>query len=86
MKNQKGQALVEYILIVALMSILIISLVKFFGGYVKDSLTKTSCNIAGLEYIKGQKPGEGSCNEKQEDDTIDETEDDNLEKDIDENE
>ena len=61
MKNNKGQALVEYILIVALMSILIISLVKFFGGYVKDSLTKTSCSIAGLEYIKGDKPGTGSC-------------------------
>ncbi len=64
MKNQKGQALVEYILIVALMSILIISLVKFFGGYVKDSLTKTSCNIAGLEYIKGKKPGDGVCGDE----------------------
>jgi Flp pilus assembly pilin Flp len=72
MKNQKGQALVEYILIVALMSILIISLVKFFGGYVKDSLTKTSCNIAGLEYIKGKKPGDGTCSEEKTDKIEDE--------------
>ena len=43
--NKKGQALVEYILIIALMSIIIISLVKYFGGYLKDSVTKTSCNI-----------------------------------------
>lgn len=61
MKNNKGQALVEYILIVALMSIIIISLVKYFGGYLKDAMTKTSCNIAGLEYVKGEKVGEGSC-------------------------
>ena len=43
------------------MSIIIISLVKYFGGYLKDSVTKTSCNVAGLDYIKGDKPGEGSC-------------------------
>ena len=43
--NNKGQALVEYILIIALMSILIISLVKYFGGYLKDAITKTSCNF-----------------------------------------
>lgn len=68
MSNQKGQALIEYVLIIALMSILIISLVKVFGGYVKDSLTKTSCNVAGLEYIKGKKPGDGTCSEEKVDD------------------
>ena len=47
--NKKGQALVEYILIIALMSIIIISLVKYFGGYLIDSVTKTSCNVAGLD-------------------------------------
>lgn len=71
MSNRKGQALVEYVLIIALMSILIISLVKVFGGYVKDSLTKTSCNVAGLEYIKGKKPGDGTCNDEKVDDLDD---------------
>lgn len=61
MKNNKAQALVEYILIIALMSIIIISLVKYFGGYLKDSITKTSCNVAGLEYVAGEKSGEGAC-------------------------
>ena len=61
MKDNRGQALVEYILIIALMSIIIISLVKYFGGYLKDTITKTSCNVAGLEYIKGEKAGEGTC-------------------------
>lgn len=63
MKNNKGQTLIEYILIVALMSIIIISLVKYFGGYLKDAITKTSCNVAGLEYVAGEKTGEATCND-----------------------
>lgn len=74
MKNNKGQALVEYILIIALMSILIITLVKFFGGYLKDAITKTSCNVAGLEYVAGEKAGEGSCQEKGIDEVLKEDE------------
>ena len=62
--NNKAQALVEYILIIALISIIAISLVKIFGGYLKDSITKTSCNIGGMEYVKGQKAGEGYCQDK----------------------
>ena len=38
--NKKGQALVEYILIIALVSVLAIALVNYFGGYLKDSITK----------------------------------------------
>ena len=64
MKNKKGQALVEYVLIIALMSILIITLVKVFGGYLKDAITKTSCNLGGYEYVEGKKAGEGSCESK----------------------
>ncbi len=74
MRNNKGQALVEYILIIALMSILIITLVKFFGGYLKDAITKTSCNVAGLEYVAGDKAGEGSCQEKSIDEVLKEDE------------
>ena len=54
MKNKKGQALTEYILI-------IITLVNLFGGYLKDSITKTGCELSGTEYKKGDKPGEGYC-------------------------
>lgn len=59
--NKKGQALVEYVLIIALVSVVIIGIVKTFGGHLKDSMTKTSCEVAGLEYIKGEKPGQGEC-------------------------
>ena len=59
--NNKGQALVEYVLIIALISVVIIGLVNVFGGYLKDSMTKTSCGLVGQEYVKGAKPGEGYC-------------------------
>ena len=59
--NKKGQALVEYVLIIALISVVIIGLVSAFGGYLKDSMTKTSCGLVGQEYVPGAKPGEGTC-------------------------
>ena len=62
--NNKGQALVEYVLIIALISVVIIGLVNAFGGYVKDAMTKTNCNLVGQEYVEGDKPGEGSCKSK----------------------
>ena len=59
--NKKGQAVVEYILIIALVSVLEIALVNYFGGYLKDSITKTSCSMIGQEYVAGEKPGDGKC-------------------------
>ena len=59
--NSKGQALVEYVLIIALISVLTISLVNYFGGYLKDSMTKSSCGLVGHVYEEGEKPGEGKC-------------------------
>ena len=63
-KNNKGQALVEYVLIVAIISVITIAIVNYFGGYLKDSITKTSCSLTDEEYVKGDKPGEGTCKEK----------------------
>lgn len=62
--NQKGQALVEYVLIIALISVVIIGIVNIFGGYLKDSITKTSCELVNEIYQKGDKPGTGKCVEK----------------------
>ena len=62
--NNKGQALVEYVLIISLISVLAISLVSLLGGYLKDSMTKSSCEIVGQIYKKGEKPGEGVCVDK----------------------
>ena len=59
--NKRGQALVEYILIIALISVIAIALVNYFGGYLKDAITKTSCSMIGETFVKGEKPGEGTC-------------------------
>lgn len=59
--NNRGQALVEYVLIIALISVIAISLVTLLGGYLKDSITKSSCELIGEEYVEGEKAGEGYC-------------------------
>ncbi len=62
--NQKGQALVEYLLIIAVISVVVISIVKLFGGYLQDSMTKSSCSLLDKVYVEGAKPGEGQCVDK----------------------
>ena len=62
--NQKGQALVEYLLIIAVISVVVISVVKLFGGYLQDSMTKSSCSLLDKVYVEGAKPGEGTCVDK----------------------
>ena len=62
--NNKGQALVEYVLIIGLISVITISLVNYFGGYLKDSITKSSCSLVDEVYEKGEKPGDGKCVDK----------------------
>lgn len=64
LRSKKGQALVEYVLIIALISVIIIGLVNAFGGYLKDAMTKSSCGLTGQEYVKGSKAGEGYCKDK----------------------
>ena len=59
--KSRGQALVEYVLIVAIISVITIAIVNYFGGYLKDSITKTSCSLVGQVYVVGDKPGNGSC-------------------------
>ena len=59
--GSKGQALVEYLLIIAVISVIVVSVVKLLGGYLQDSMTKSSCKLVDKEYVEGNKPGEGSC-------------------------
>lgn len=61
--NNRGQALVEYLLIIAVISVIVVSLVKLLGGYLQDSITKSSCEIMDKTYVEGAKPGEGVCKE-----------------------
>ena len=59
--GKNGQALVEYVLIIAIISVVTVSIVSYFGGYLKDTITKTSCEMMGKEYVEGDKPGDATC-------------------------
>ena len=59
--NNRGQALVEYLLIIAVISVIVVSLFKLLGGYLQDSITKSSCELMNKTYVEGAKPGEGVC-------------------------
>lgn len=61
MLNRKGQTLVEYVLIISLVTVVAIAAVRIFGGYLKDSITKMSCSMVGKEYVEGEKIGEAYC-------------------------
>ncbi|MDO4369402.1 MAG: Flp family type IVb pilin [bacterium] len=64
--NSKGQALIEYVLIVALISGVAIAAVMLLGGALKDKITESSCEIVGETFVKGDKRGEGHCVPKEE--------------------
>ena len=59
--NKKGQALVEYVLIIALISIVLIGVINTFGGVLKDKITEASCSISGQRYVPGSSDGNGTC-------------------------
>ncbi len=59
--NSKGQALVEYVLIIALVAVVIIGVITTFGGVLKDKITEVSCSISGQTYDPGEGTGNGFC-------------------------
>lgn len=59
--NSNGQALVEYLLIIAVISVVVVGVVKLLGGYLHDSMVKSSCDLVDKVYVEGSKPGEGTC-------------------------
>ena len=59
--NNKGQTLVEYVLIISLITVLAIAVVKIFGGYLKDTVTKMGCEMMGKNFVEAEKIGEGYC-------------------------
>ena len=59
--NRKGQTLVEYVLIISLVTVVAIAAVRIFGGYLKDSITKMSCSMIGKDYVESNTVGEAYC-------------------------
>lgn len=61
MLNRKGQTLVEYVLIISLVTVVAIASVRIFGGYLKDSITKMSCQMIGKDYVESKTIGKAYC-------------------------
>lgn len=59
--NTRGQALIEYLLIIAVIGLLVMFFVTAFGGFVKDSFTELFCELVDKEYVPGEKEGQGMC-------------------------
>ena len=59
--NRKGQTLVEYVLIISIVTVIAIAAVRIFGGYLKDSVTKMSCQMIGKDYVESKTVGEAYC-------------------------
>ena len=63
MLNNKGQTLVEYVLIIAIISTVIIGMFFFLKDESMDQITRLSCGLSGQEYHDGDKRGKGYCEE-----------------------
>ena len=53
--NRKGQTLVEYVLIISLVTVIAIAAVKIFGGYLKDAVTKMINGVLDKIYHEEEK-------------------------------
>ncbi|NLL01611.1 MAG: hypothetical protein GX265_01135 [Mollicutes bacterium] len=51
----------KFVFIIFIISLTLICLVSYYGGYIKDAITKNTCNLIGEEYENGYKKGEGRC-------------------------
>ena len=51
----------KFIFIIFIISLLLVSLISYYGGYFKDAITKNTCPLIGEEYKEGDAKGEGKC-------------------------
>jgi len=79
MINNRGQALVEYVLIIALIIIIIVSIMSLISGYLHDAMTRTTCEMMTKHYVEGERPGDGYCIDFEEEEKEDEEDEENLE-------
>lgn len=64
MENDKGQSLIENLLIFTVIGVTIFSMVKILGSSMQDSITKSNCDILDKIYVIGKSPGTGYCIDK----------------------
>ncbi len=59
--NNKGQALIEYVLIITLITTVTTVAILYLGNTVRDQITKIVCEVSGTTYVAGDKPGNAKC-------------------------
>lgn len=61
MTRENGWTLRDNIILISLVSVVTLSLTNLFGGYIRDDITKDSCNMVDKMYVEGMKPGQSIC-------------------------
>ena len=61
MTRENGWTLRDNIILISLVSVVTLSLTNLFGGYIRDDITKDSCNRVDKMYVEGMKPGQAIC-------------------------
>lgn len=51
----------KFIFIIFFITLIVVCLISYYGGYIKDAITKNSCSLIGEDYERGAKRGEGKC-------------------------
>lgn len=59
--NENGWTLRENIFLIGVVSVVTLSITNLFGGYIRDNMTKESCNLVDKMYVEGIKPGQAIC-------------------------
>lgn len=59
--NENGWTLRDNIFLIGVVSIVTLSITNLFGGYIRDNMTKESCNLVDKMYVEGIKPGQAIC-------------------------
>ncbi len=61
--EKESQTFLEYIIVISVITIISLVASKLMGGYLKDTITRTSCSLVNQKYIKSNKIGQGYCEE-----------------------
>lgn len=60
----KSKVTIEYVILIAAIFITVMTVSKTLGGYIQDTVTKSSCLLVDKVYISGTRIGEGYCSSK----------------------
>lgn len=59
--KENGWTLRDNVLLIGLVSVTALSITNLFSGYIRDNITKDSCNFVDKMYVEGLKPGQAIC-------------------------